>query len=350
MARRSWDASWTRYAESKPIPVDDGIATSKQRGAMADQWWSQRFVTVLEGYGLGARMQRGRRYARAGQVVTFDVRPGQLLAQVQGSRRTPYLVTVDASPATEAQWASVDAALGARVVFAARLLAGDVPIELESVFDDARVALFPRRWADLRAHCSCPDSANPCKHIAAVLYVFADQLDADPWLLLAWRGRTRDQVLAALGAVGSRPVAADVSVTTTASEPTAPVSPRASARRGTTGRASRARPSADSQQTAGSFDVPAGDEHSQDGDDSASMVATWWPLTPGAGAGMGADRDEVDRTGDLADPLDQFNPSPSSNPAAVLSRLDPLGVSVHDTPVVALLGAAYEVMVRPSPT
>jgi hypothetical protein len=83
----------------------------------------------------------------------------------------------------------------AKVGFVALLLAGEVPADLEEVFGAAGVALFPRTWKELRARCSCPDWENPCKHIAAVLYVFADQLDTDPWLLLAWRGRTRDEVL-----------------------------------------------------------------------------------------------------------------------------------------------------------
>lgn len=89
----------------------------------------------------------------------------------------------------------IDEAMRAKVGFVARLLAGEVPADLEEVFDAAGVALFPRTWKELRAHCSCPDWENPCKHIAAVLYVFADQLDTDPWLLLAWRGGTRDQIL-----------------------------------------------------------------------------------------------------------------------------------------------------------
>jgi uncharacterized Zn finger protein len=198
MPRRAWDDRWARYPESRPIPVEDGIVTSKQRGAMAATWWSKRFVDVLESYGLGTRMQRGRRYARTGQVVSFDVRAGLLLAQVQGSRRVPYVVSVAVVPPTDAQWAHVDAELAARVGFVARLLAGEVPVDLEDVFDAAGVALFPRAWSVLDATCSCPDWENPCKHIAAVLYLFADRLDADPWLVLEWRGRTRDQVVAAL--------------------------------------------------------------------------------------------------------------------------------------------------------
>lgn len=195
MPTRRWDDRWARYPESVPLPAEDGIATSKQRGAMASTWWSQRFVDVLESYGLGTRMQRGRRYARAGQVLSLDVRSGLLLAQVQGSRRTPYVVSIAAATPTPAQWAHVDAELAARVSFVAQLLAGEVPQDLEAVFDTASVALFPGTWAALDSTCSCPDRENPCKHIAAVLYVFADQLDGDPWLLLAWRGRTRDQML-----------------------------------------------------------------------------------------------------------------------------------------------------------
>jgi len=83
----------------------------------------------------------------------------------------------------------------AKVGFVARLLAGEVPADLEEVFRAAGVALFPGTWKELRSRCSCPDWESPCKHIAAVLYVFADQLDTDPWLLLAWRGRTPEELL-----------------------------------------------------------------------------------------------------------------------------------------------------------
>jgi hypothetical protein len=200
MARTRWDDPWQRYPASTPIQVDGGIATTKQRGKMADTWWSKRFIDVLESYGLGTRMQRGRRYARQGQVISLDVNPALVVAQVQGSRRTPYVVTVTATQPSDVQWLKLDDAFRSRVGFVARLLAGEVPPELEEAFSDAGVQLFPRAWRELRATCSCPDDANPCKHIAAVLYVFADQLDVDPWLLLAWRGRSRTQLLEHLGA------------------------------------------------------------------------------------------------------------------------------------------------------
>jgi uncharacterized Zn finger protein len=199
--RRSWDDPWNRYAESRPIPTTDGIATSKQRGAMASTWWSKRFTDVLESYGLGARMQRGRRYARAGQVLSIDVTPGLLVAQIQGSRPTPYLASIRATQPNEAAWERVELALRSRVGFVARLLAGEVPPDLETACAEGGLDLFPDQWSQLQASCNCPDWENPCKHLAAVLYVFADQLDTDPWLLLIWRGRTREQLLAHLDAL-----------------------------------------------------------------------------------------------------------------------------------------------------
>jgi uncharacterized Zn finger protein len=205
MPSRPWDDPWQKYPASKPLPAEGGLTTSKQRGSMAESWWSQRFVEVLESYGLGARMQRGRRYARVGQVLSLEVRTVTIAAQVQGSRPTPYLVTISLPAPTSLQWAGIDHAMRSKVGFVAQLLAGDVPPDLEGVFESVGVPLFPRTWKELRAECSCPDWENPCKHIAAVLYLFADRLDADPWLLLAWRGRTREEVLAPLGRPGSTP-------------------------------------------------------------------------------------------------------------------------------------------------
>lgn len=295
MAGSRWDDRWQRFPESIPLPVQDGLAISSQRGAMAEEWWSKRFVDVLASYGLGTRMQRGRRYARSGQVVTLEVRPGQLLSQVQGSRRTPYVVTVEPRPLSEQQWKTVDDELASRVVFAARLLAGEVPPELEEVFAKVGVALLPRAWSDVDARCSCPDYENPCKHIAAVLYVFADQLDTDPWLLLTWRGREREQVLAPLAEAGREP---------------------------------------------GSWEDSA--SHAVAGE--GPSVAPWWPLVPGAVGGADAGS-AGGPSGDVPDPLSLLGSERPLQPAAVLDRLDDLDVSVGDKPVAELLAAAYRAVV-----
>ena len=170
-----------------------------KRGApLASQWWSQRFTTVLESYGLGPRMERGRRYARSGRVQDLTVKAGRLEARVQGSRAVPYRVSIRSASPTKAQWRELETAMAARLGWTAQLLNGEVPHDLEEAFAEVDVPLFPRRWSDLEVRCGCPDDAEPCKHIAAVLYVFAQQLDDDPWQLLAWHGKERDALLTAL--------------------------------------------------------------------------------------------------------------------------------------------------------
>ena len=194
---------WQTYGPSTPIAVEGGLSTSKVRGAMAESWWSKRFVEVLESFGLGGRMQRGRTYARKGQIISLEINPGLLVAQVQGSRPTPYVVIIRTAEPTPAQWLQIDAVIRGRVKFVASLLDGEVPPELEDAFSAAGVALFPTTWREVIATCNCPDHENPCKHIAAALYLFADRLDADPWLLLEWRGRSRQRVLADLRGAGA---------------------------------------------------------------------------------------------------------------------------------------------------
>jgi hypothetical protein len=205
MARSSWNDPWRRFPESRPLPATDGLATSKRRGAMATTWWSKRFVDMLDSYGLGSRMQRGRRYARSGQVLSMEVDSGLLVAQVQGSRRKPYLVTIRAATPSQRAWKKLQDAMQSKVGFVATLLDGAVPPELEALCESAGITLFPKSWSQLDTSCNCPDWENPCKHLAAVLYVFADRLDEDPWLLFTWRGRTRDQLLEHLSSLAGDP-------------------------------------------------------------------------------------------------------------------------------------------------
>jgi uncharacterized Zn finger protein len=107
-------------------------------------------------------------------------------------------------PLTTAQWRSVTEALGAQALFRAKLLAGQMPHEIEDVFAACGTPLFPRSARDLEMSCSCPDWGVPCKHLAAVCYVLAEKFDDDPFAMLAWRGRGREELL---GALRRRPAA-----------------------------------------------------------------------------------------------------------------------------------------------
>lgn len=180
--------------------VEGGIKARTKRGKIGEQWWSRRFIDVLESYGVGGRLQRGRTYARAGQVVHLALGPGIVVATVQGSRLEPYRVTIRVERLTDDEWRDVEAALASRAVFRAKLLAGEMPQEIEDVFDDVGVRLFPEALADFDMECSCPDWGLPCKHQAAVLYLLAERFDDDPFQVLLWRGKERDDLLANLRA------------------------------------------------------------------------------------------------------------------------------------------------------
>jgi uncharacterized Zn finger protein len=204
-ARRSpW---WEDYASSGPIAVENGIKARSKRGNIGEQWWSRRFIGVLESFGMSGRLQRGRNYARKGQVLEFSLTQGKVSARVQGSRPQPYKVTIGVLPLTTPQWREVERRLASQALFRAKLLAGEMPRDIEQIFADCGTPLFPRSAADLDMHCSCPDWEVPCKHLAAVCYVLAEAFDGDPFAMLAWRGRNRDTLLAALRRAGPRPTA-----------------------------------------------------------------------------------------------------------------------------------------------
>ena len=189
---------WYRYESSGPIAVEGGIKARSKRGAIGEQWWSRRFIAFLESSGMSGRLQRGRSYARRGQVLEFALAAGKVTARVQGSRPSPYSVSIAVRPLTVAQWREVEARLASQALFRARLLAGEMPAEIEQVFADCGSPLFPEPSRDLTMSCNCPDWSVPCKHLAAVCYVLAESFDDDPFEMLALRGKKRDDLLAAL--------------------------------------------------------------------------------------------------------------------------------------------------------
>jgi uncharacterized Zn finger protein len=186
------------FEKSGPIRVDNGIRARSKRGAIGSTWWSRRFIDVLEELDLGTRLASGRKYARAGQVLTLEVAAGSVAATVQGSRPRPYQVLIELKQIWPTHWERIERALANQVIFSAKLLAGDMPQDLERVFIELRQPLFPATADELTMECSCPDWSVPCKHVAAALYLLAEAFDRDPFLILAWRGREKAELLANL--------------------------------------------------------------------------------------------------------------------------------------------------------
>ncbi|MGO8957753.1 MAG: SWIM zinc finger family protein [Streptosporangiaceae bacterium] len=202
-----WDGE--RYPPTRPRKAAGGIKARSKRGSIGEQWWSRRFIDVLESFGMQSRLTRGRNYARAGQVLGFEISAGTVAAQVQGSRVRPYQARLQVRPLSPRQWQRVEEALAERALFRARLLAGEMPAEIEQVFADCGTPLFPQAAVDLDMTCSCPDWEVPCKHLAAVCYVLAEAFDDDPFAMLAWRGKSRADLLAALRLLTGRGQAVD---------------------------------------------------------------------------------------------------------------------------------------------
>jgi len=146
------------------------------------------------------RLGRGRSYARRGQVMDIREQNGAITAKVQGTRRTPYQVHIRVKPLSDKEWERVLDLLADQAIFTAQLLAGEMPTDIEEAFTAAGTSLFPASARDLETNCSCPDWANPCKHIAAVYFLLGEAFDDDPFMIFRLRGRTQEQVLAGLRA------------------------------------------------------------------------------------------------------------------------------------------------------
>lgn len=195
---------WDFYEQGRPLEADGGIPARSRRGAIGETWWSRRFIELLESFGVGSRLQRGRNYARRGQVCELEVEAGIVLAEVQGSRHTPYRVRIRAKVLSEPQWRRAEQAMAGQALPLAKLLAGEMPHDIEDIFATCKLKLFPASGRELKATCTCPDWENPCKHIAAVYYILAERFDEDPFAIFAWRGRTQDELLERLRADRAR--------------------------------------------------------------------------------------------------------------------------------------------------
>jgi len=202
VSRRRRSFGWGDWYESppkQPVPAD-GIAAGK----FGSTWWGREWMASLErlGRSWANRLPRGRSYARQGRVVDLAVGAGVVTAGVVGTRPRPYRVEIGLTTLDPATWRRAVDALAEDTLLVVRLLGRELPDEVAHRLAGAGVALFPSR-NELRTTCSCPDVANPCKHVAAVHYLFAAALDNDPFLLFRLRGLDRDDLLDALAGEGA---------------------------------------------------------------------------------------------------------------------------------------------------
>jgi uncharacterized Zn finger protein len=164
----------------------------------SSQWWADQWLELINQYRFKKRLERGWKYAREGHVLSIRFEGQQALAIVQGTDPEPYKVSLGLDPLSDEDWEYVIDLLSQRAIFPAKLLAGEMPPNIEDVFAASGLRLFPFNLSEVRSRCSCPDKANPCKHVSAVYYLLGDRFREDPFVIFQLRGRTRSQILAAL--------------------------------------------------------------------------------------------------------------------------------------------------------
>ncbi|NEO14377.1 MULTISPECIES: SWIM zinc finger family protein [unclassified Moorena] len=162
------------------------------------EWWVERWNDLLNSYRFKKRLERGRIYAKEGNILSIDFLGPQVVAKVQGTAPEPYELTISIEPFTEEDWNYVVQTLASKAIYSAQLLAGEMPHNIEEVFTANGLSLFPFTLSDVRSQCNCPDPKNPCKHIAAVYYELGDRFSEDPFVLFQLRGSTKEQILDAL--------------------------------------------------------------------------------------------------------------------------------------------------------
>lgn len=169
------------------------------RTAYGRTWWGAQWLQALTQIDHENRLPRGRSYANRGAVLGLEVEDSRVHAHVQGSRPRPYEVEVQVPAVSKADAARLVKRLAADAGLIARLLNRELD---PAVLQEARrldIPVFPSRWSDLKMHCSCPDWAVPCKHLAAVIYLLSQEIDGDPFLVFRLRGLDLPVLLQAQG-------------------------------------------------------------------------------------------------------------------------------------------------------
>ena len=174
---------------------NNGITAIGDEGLGQQPWWVQQWMELINGYRFKKRLERAWGYAREGNVTSIRFEGRRVHARVQGTGEEPYKVKLWLDVLNDEDWGYVLEALTQKARWSAQLLAGIMPVDIERAFAASGKRLFPFKLQEVRSECSCPDKANPCKHISAVYFLMGDRFSEDPFVLFQLRGRTRAKLL-----------------------------------------------------------------------------------------------------------------------------------------------------------
>ncbi len=177
-------------------PSNHGINTSLGDEGLGQQpWWVEQWMELINSYRYKKRLERAWTYAREGNVTSIRFEGRRVHARVQGTGEDPYKVKLWLDVLNDEDWRYVLEALTQKARWSAQLLAGIMPADIERAFAASGRRLFPFKLQEVRSECSCPDKANPCKHISAVYFLMGERFSEDPFVLFQLRGRTRTKLL-----------------------------------------------------------------------------------------------------------------------------------------------------------
>lgn len=188
----SWYYNDRRKRRPKPKSAPAPKAKPKNYGVT---WWGAQWLEALSGIDYANRLPRGRTYANKGLVHKLEINNADLTAQVTGSGLKPYTVSLSFEPFEAEDKVLLVDLLAINPDFLSKLLNRELPPGLEQAADDLGISLFPQAWEEINGRCSCPDYAFPCKHVAAVFYVVANEIDKNPLLIFSLRGFDLAQAL-----------------------------------------------------------------------------------------------------------------------------------------------------------
>jgi SNF2 family DNA or RNA helicase/uncharacterized Zn finger protein len=148
--------------------------------------WGRWFIDILDSYQMGERLDRGRRYANAGKVLSVEINDGRASAKVEGNSNPFYKVTINFPPLKETE--KVYSMIEKDPPLMTRIALGELPEDFLLKLKKEGINLIPTNWREMKHSCSCPDYGDPCKHMAALYYIIAREIDANPHVLFRLRG------------------------------------------------------------------------------------------------------------------------------------------------------------------
>ncbi len=153
------------------------------RKSYGNTWWGKQWLNALNQIDFSNRLPRGRTYANKGLAGNIQIKDNKITAEVQGSRPRPYKVSFTVPPFSNQEKAKITEAVIENPMHLSSLLNRKLPPVLMQLCAAKGVSLFPASWNDIEGACSCPDWAVPCKHMASVIYLVANEIDQNPFLV-----------------------------------------------------------------------------------------------------------------------------------------------------------------------